>query len=73
MARSKFVEIVTLVELFFLYKKGIIEVVNPNIPSRKMSLRKNVNRKGKTFFVPNLQYCPFKQGGWKNKNKLKIS
>ena len=69
MARSKFVEIVTLVELFFLYKKGIIEVVNPNIPSRKMSLRKNVNRKGKT----NLQYCPFKQGGCKNKNKLKIS
>ena len=58
---------------FFLYKKGIIEVVNPNIPSRKISLRKNVNRKGKTFFVPNLQYCPFKQGGWENRNKLKIS
>ena len=71
MARAKFVEIVTVVELNYklIQKRNhrIIEVVDPNIPSRKISLRKNVDRKGKTFFVPNLQYCPFKQDDWENR------
>ena len=33
---------------------------------------KNVDKKGKNFFLPNLQYCQFGQDGWKNRtfNKL---
>ena len=48
------------------------------MPSRKISWWKNVNKKGKNFFVPNLQYSQFEQDGWKNriffrKNKLNMN
>ena len=38
------------------------------MPSRKISWWKNVNKKGKNFFVTNLQSYQFQQGGWKNIN-----
>ena len=46
--------------------------------SRKISWLKNVNKKGKNIFLPNLQYCQFEQDGWKNriflrKNKLDMN
>ena len=34
---------------------------------RKISLWKNFNKKGKKFFVPNLQFCQFEQNGWENR------
>ena len=43
------------------------EAAVPNILPRKTSWQKNVNKKGKQFFVSNLQYSQFEQVGWKNR------
>ena len=43
------------------------EAAVPNILTRKISWQKNVNKKGKQFFVSNLQYSQFEQVGWKNR------
>ena len=54
------------------------EAAVPNILTREISWQKNVNKKGKQFFVSNLQYSQFEQVGWKNranfmKDKLNIN
>ena len=76
--RNKFVGIVAASECDYIIDSGIKETAVPNIPSREISLWKNVSKKGKKFFVPDLQYCQFEQDGWKNriffrKNKLNIN
>ena len=48
-------------------KLDIKEKAVPNIPSRKTSRWKRVNKKRKSFFVPKSQCCQFEQDGWKNR------
>ena len=71
--RNKFFEIVAVGERYLVINsckiKGIKEAAAPTIPSRKISLRKNVHEKGKKFFGPNLRfsaYCQFEKDGWKS-------
>ena len=76
--RNKFVEIVAASECYLIINSGIKERIVPNMTSRKTSWWKNVNKKGKKMFVPNLKYCQFEQDGWKNriffrKNKLNMN
>ena len=76
--RNKFAEIVAASKRYLIINSGIKEAAVPTMPSREISWWKNVNKKGKMFFVPNLQYCQFEQDGWKNriffrKNKLRMN
>ena len=76
--RNKFTEIVAASKRYLIINSGIKEAAVPTVPSRKISWWKNVSKKGKMFFVPNLQYCQFEQDGWKNriffrKNKLRMN
>ena len=65
--RNKFVEIVAALERYLIKIFGINEAAVPDIPFRKISWWKNVNKKGKSFFARNLQNYQFEQDGWKNK------
>ena len=48
-------------------KSKIKEEAALNIPFCKISWWKNVNKKGKKFFLLNIQYCQFEQDSWKNR------
>ena len=37
------------------------------MPPRKISWWKNFTETGKNLFLPNLQFCQFKEDGWKNR------
>ena len=66
--RNKFIEIAAASERYSIINSGIKEPAVPTMPSRKISWWKNVNKKGKNFFVTNLQSYQFQQGDWKHIN-----
>ena len=66
--RDKFVEIVAVSECYYLTvnsrtKKAAV----PNMPSRKISWWRNVNKKGMNLFTTNSKHCQFEPDDWKNR------
>ena len=68
--RNKFVEVVAVAEGYLIIthlkknkesKKQLFRICLPVIIY--LSWRKNINKKGRNFFVLSLQYCQFGQGG----------
>ena len=48
-------------------KYRVKEAAVPNMPPRKISWWKNFTETGKNLFLSNLQFCQFKEDGWKNR------
>ena len=66
--RDKFVEIVAASECYLMVNSGTKKAAVLNMPSRKISWWKNVNKKGMNLFTANLKHCQFEPDDWKNRN-----